>query len=137
MSSPNNIAMLRKIFHSWKEALPYLTFVVPLAEWALHRGDAEVSTSILDLKSHVDSLNVSIGAVTAAIEEEQHRQDRLERQYKEVKETLEALAHEQADLIEQVRSMTLLVRATALSGTAVLILLIIIKAAQIIHLMVH
>jgi hypothetical protein len=129
--------MLRRFLEYGSKSLPYIACLTPLMERVFWPRKDEVVPSILELKAHMDTLHVSLGNVTAAIEEEQQRQDRLEHQCQEMKKSIDDLAHEQANLVEQVHVMAGWIRNAALAGLVLLTLFLVLKSVQIIMAIGH
>ena len=130
--------MMRKLFRIGSNVLPYLAWLAPFVERAFWpRQDGLPSSAVRDLKHHMDVLYSSQEDVTPVLEEQQRRLDRLERQTAEMNAAIENLSRDQLEVADQVRAMAGWVRNTAMAGLFLLILLLVLKGVQMLHVLGH
>jgi len=100
------------------------------------RPEGVSTNAIHELKHHIDVLHASTqehGDVASALEEQQRRLDRLERQSAEMSTAIETLSRDQADVADEVRSMGGWVRNTAMAGLFLVLLFLLLKGVQLMH----
>ena len=141
----DNYPMLRRVLRICGDMLPYLAWMIPLAdrmmapkEEAAAPGLLTLSTDIrtdlrTDLKQHFAALQAAQVDVTPAIEEQQRRLDKLEEHAAELNHSLTNLSEDQLDLADQVRVMAGWVRNSAVAALFLLTLMFILKLVQAIH----
>ena len=142
----NKDPMVRRILRICGDMLPYLAWMIPLAdrvvapkhEAALAPGLMTLSADLRndlrsELKQHLTELKDSQTDLSPAIEEQQRRLEKLEEHASELNHSLTNLSEDQLDLADQVRAMAGWVRNSAIAGLFLLTLMFILKLVQAIH----
>lgn len=135
--------MMRKLLRIGSSILPYLAWVAPFVERAFWpKQDGLSANAVNDLKHHMNILYSSrqqedLSDLAPVLEEQQHRLDRLEQQVTEMNSAIESLSRDQLDVADQVRALAGWVRNSAMAALFLLVLLLLLKGVQILHVIGH
>ena len=135
--------MLRKIIKIGTSILPYLAWVAPFVERAFWpRPEGLPTSAIQDLKQHMNVLYSArqqddVSDLAPMLEDQQRRLDRLEQQAEEMNSAIESLSRDQLEVADQVRALAGWVRNSAMAGLFLLVLLLLLKGVQILHIVGH
>jgi hypothetical protein len=114
-----------------KSILPYVSRLLPLLDIGL--GHAQNSSISNELRQDVTSIQTSQRDVRVAIQDQSLQLKRFEEQLVRMREASEKNAFEQAEMVEDVKSIGNLVRAVGAGLAVLLVVLILMVGALLLH----